>query len=214
MPERACVVNRDEPSLPVCGESCFAHAPQRENFLIAQQYWHLAGYAPEALSATTYSFKLPAHRLQRVAEITGVTFWNDSKATNFAAALAAVGAVDGPVYWIGGGKAKGGDLKTFAEQLSENIEGAFLIGETAETLADLLENKGILVQRVVTLYDAVCAAFEAAGNGSAVVFSPGFSSQDQFLHYAQRGEHFEAAVDRLTHNCKQDKTLNNYSKNN
>ncbi|HYD84007.1 MAG TPA: UDP-N-acetylmuramoyl-L-alanine--D-glutamate ligase, partial [Opitutus sp.] len=88
----------------------FAEYPQRENFVLAAAWWRVAGLPEEALITAAQNFQLGRHRLARIGEHEGVTFWNDSKATNFHAVEAALARFEKPVVLIAGGKAKGGDL--------------------------------------------------------------------------------------------------------
>lgn len=174
--------------------SVFQRFPQRENYLLARAFWQMEGYNEKDLVESAYDFCLPAHRLQKINEVEGVRFWNDSKATNFAATLAAIQSFDQPVYWIGGGLSKGGDIKGFATQLRGGVREAFLIGTTAPQLEDFLQECQMPTQQFSLLEDAVAAAFARAGRGTDVLFSPGFSSFDMFSNYAERGTQFEKAV--------------------
>ena len=125
----------------------------------------------------------------------GVSYWNDSKATTFSAVLAAVRQVRENVFWIGGGKSKGGSLFDFVEKLAPGIRGAFLIGETSAELAKLLHQRGIDAKVFASLPEAVFAAAKSACSEQGnVLFSPGFASFDMFAGYAERGNCFEELV--------------------
>jgi UDP-N-acetylmuramoylalanine--D-glutamate ligase len=134
------------------------------------------------------------HRLEKVAVINNVNFWNDSKATNFAATYAALKEFEKPVIWIGGGLSKGGDIKNFAREVADKVKSAFLIGGTAEEIASGFNEKDTPADRCETMQDAVFSAFEKAEPNDIVLLSPGFSSQDMFDNYDQRGTSFENAV--------------------
>jgi UDP-N-acetylmuramoylalanine--D-glutamate ligase len=172
----------------------FAEYPQRENFLLAAAWWRLAGLDPAALAAAARSFRLGRHRLGRVAEIDGVTYWNDSKATNFHAVEAALARCAGPVLLIAGGKSKGGDLAAFVRRIAPRVRRAFLIGETSAALAEACGHVGVPHAVCASLGEAVRAAAEAAGPGDQVLLSPGFASFDQFRGYEDRGDQFEQLV--------------------
>ena len=172
----------------------FADYPQRENFLLAAAWWRAQGWEMSALYAAADSFRLGRHRLARVAEIGGVTFWNDSKATNFHAVEAALARFSAPVLLVAGGKAKGGDLSGFVHRIAPRVRRAFLIGETRATLAGACVAAGLPHTLCATLADAVHAAAEVAGPGDHVLLSPAFSSFDMFRNYEDRGEQFERLV--------------------
>jgi len=153
-----------------------------------------------ALAEAANVFAPPAHRLTKVAEARGVAFWNDSKGTNFHAALGALDAVagglaaGGALHWIGGGQAKGGNIAGFAKKVAKRVSSAALIGETAPLLLPHFEQAGIPAKIFKKLPEAIRAAAAAAVPGDAVVFSPGFASFDMFKSYADRGFAFEQTV--------------------
>jgi UDP-N-acetylmuramoylalanine--D-glutamate ligase len=194
-----CAVHATEgkqPDARLAG-TVFATYPQYENFLLAAAWWRQAGLPEAALFASARSFKLGAHRLTRVGEKRGVTFWNDSKATNFHAVEAALAGFAQPVLWIGGGKAKGGDLGAFVQRIARRVKQAFLIGETKQILAGHCQAHGVPAQLCATLEEAVRAALVQARPGDQLVLSPGFASFDMFKGYDDRGRQFEALVANL-----------------
>ncbi len=171
--------------------------PQRENWALASAYWEMEGFDAEALPEAAGSFQLPPHRLARVRTLDGVEYWNDSKATNFHATLAGLRHFDRPVWWIGGGRSKGGDLAAFANTIAPSLKGAFLLGETAGDVACQLTEAGVSARVCQRMDEAVQGARAAAGPGDAVLLSPGFSSHDLFANYTERGLAFEGAVEAL-----------------
>ena len=175
----------------------FAGYPQRENFLLAAAWWQHAGLPESALYAAAQSFQLGAHRLARVGEKRGVTFWNDSKATNFHAVEAALATFAGPVLWIGGGKAKGGDLAAFVRRIARHIRHAFLIGETSSALTGHCRESRVPATACASLADAVGGAFAMASTGDHIVLSPGFASFDMFRGFDDRGQQFQRLVENL-----------------
>jgi UDP-N-acetylmuramoylalanine--D-glutamate ligase len=132
-----------------------------------------------------------------VETIEGVTFWNDSKATNFHAVEAALAGFDAPVVLIAGGRSKGGDPAGFLRRIAPRIEHAVLIGETGPVLAAACVELGVSHQACASLEDAVRQAAASAHSGGNVVLSPGFSSFDMFRNYEDRGDRFERAVAEL-----------------
>jgi UDP-N-acetylmuramoylalanine--D-glutamate ligase len=195
LPARCEVVVTDgQTPDPRLRDTIFAAYPQYENFLLAAAWWRHAGLAERDLFAAAGTFRLGAHRLARVGEQYGVTFWNDSKATNFHAVEAALAGFDRPVLWIGGGKAKGGDLGAFIARIARKVRAAFLIGETKQVLAAHCQHHGVPFTLCATLAEAVGAARALAVPGDHLVLSPGFASFDMFAGYDDRGRQFEALV--------------------
>jgi UDP-N-acetylmuramoylalanine--D-glutamate ligase len=197
IPSGACLASEGQPVDARLQGSVFASYPQYENFLLAAAWWRLEGLPEAVLFTAAHSFKLGQHRFSRVGEKRGVTFWNDSKATNFHAVEAALGNFSQPVLWIGGGKAKGGDLSGFVQRIARNVRHAFLIGETKQILATHCQTFRVPVSVCTTLEEAVRAAFVLAVPGDQLVLSPGFASFDMFRGYDDRGRQFEAIVESL-----------------
>jgi len=133
------------------------------------------------------------HRMVLVRELDGVTYYNDSKATNVASALASLGGLDRQFVLIAGGKAKGDDLTPLGELLARRAKGLVVIGEAAEQFAALGEGT-IPTERAPDLADAVRRARGLASPGQAVVLAPACASFDQFDSYAHRGRVFAEAV--------------------
>ncbi|MFA6962389.1 MAG: UDP-N-acetylmuramoyl-L-alanine--D-glutamate ligase [Opitutaceae bacterium] len=175
----------------------FAHYPQRENFIIAAAWWRSQGLRETALYAAAQSFSLGEHRLARVAMRGGVTWWNDSKATNFHAVEAAVAGFAAPVILIAGGKSKGGDVAAFVNRLVPMVKRAYFIGETRNVLATFAGSCGLPHTVCADLGEAVRRASEIAVSGDNILLSPGFSSFDQFKSYEDRGKQFVALVNNV-----------------
>lgn len=180
-----------QPGDPQLAGTVFADYPQRENFLLAAAWWRAAGLPAETLITAAKRFDLGRHRLALVVERDGVTYWNDSKATNFHAVEAALERFTTPVILIAGGKAKGGDLAGFIHRLAPRVAHLVLIGETSGELAFHCATFRVAHTRCATLAEAVRRAAELAESGDNVLLSPGFASFDMFRSYADRGEQFE-----------------------
>ncbi|MGJ8640932.1 MAG: UDP-N-acetylmuramoyl-L-alanine--D-glutamate ligase [Opitutaceae bacterium] len=172
--------------------SPFKQFPQSENFSLGAKLWSLLGLPADSLLETANSFELAPHRLKCETTRRGVSFWNDSKATNFHATLAALTALSEPIYWIGGGQTKGGDLRAFAQKVASFAKVAYVYGEAGAELAVELKNTDIPVFYVGEFQAAVMAAAKAADcePSANVLLSPGFSSFDQFSSYEERGKCF------------------------
>ncbi len=175
----------------------FGSYPQLENFILAATWWRQAGLPEADLFAAARSFRLGSHRLARVGERRGVSFWNDSKATNFHAVEAALATFAAPVLWIGGGKSKGGDLAGFVRRIAARIRRAFLIGETQPALAGFCLVHQVPATCCASLNEAVLSAYSQATPGDHVLLSPGFASFDMFRGYDDRGRQFESIVENL-----------------
>lgn len=197
LPLAAWIDTEDQPADPSLAGTVFADYPQRENFLLAAAWWRHARRPAADLIEAAKSFRLGRHRLSRVTEIDGVTFWNDSKATNFHAVEAALRGFDGSVHLILGGKSKGGDVAGFVGRIAPAVRQLLLIGETRDTLAAAAEARGVKHQTCETLVAALQHAAGSAKKGEHVLLSPGFASFDMFRSYEDRGEQFERMVHAL-----------------
>jgi UDP-N-acetylmuramoylalanine--D-glutamate ligase len=197
LPPANSLATEAQPADVRLGGSVFASYPQRENFILAAAWWRQAGLPVSVLYEAAQSFKIGQHRMSRVGEKRGVAFWNDSKATNFHAVEAALATFGGPVLWIGGGKAKGGDLGGFVARIARKVRHAFLIGETQAALLAHCREVKVPATACASLTEAIQAAMATASSGDQVVLSPGFASFDMFRGYDDRGRQFEALVENL-----------------
>jgi UDP-N-acetylmuramoylalanine--D-glutamate ligase len=155
------------------------------------------GLGREAVVEGLRSFKGVAHRLERVAELDGVVFINDSKATNVAAATVGLRAFEGGVHAILGGSEKDEAFAPLLEPVRERCAACYLIGDTAERLAVELApavDAGIELRRCATLDDAIRSAAAAASPGEVVLLSPACASFDAFEDYEARGARFREIV--------------------
>ena len=153
-----------------------------------------AGVDRAAVTAGLLTFAGVPHRLERVAEVGDVTYVNDSKATNVAAAAAALTAFDGGVHAILGGSLKGGDFSELAPIVAERCRACYLIGEAEERLAADLAATGVPLRRSGELTAAVLEAAAAAEPGETVLLAPACASFDAFRDYEERGERFAELV--------------------
>jgi UDP-N-acetylmuramoylalanine--D-glutamate ligase len=141
-----------------------------------------------------------AHRLELVAEIDGVSYVNDSKATNVAAAAAALRSFQGGVRAILGGSLKGGGFDGLAQPVSERCAACYLIGEAASALEGALapaRDAGVELRRCGGLAEAVRAAAGDARPGEVVLLSPACASFDAYRDFEERGEDFRSLVARI-----------------
>ena len=175
----------------------FERLPELKNYLMARALWIRMGFSESELIEAAHAFRKSPHRMELVRNHNGVSFWDDSKATNFHATLGGLSRFSEPVVWIGGGKGKGGNLDNFCERLASEISEAHLIGETALEMKKSLEQRGINSVTHHTLEAAVDRAFENSKPGANVLLSPGFASFDMFDGFKHRGEIFRKAVNAL-----------------
>lgn len=186
--EEIPVVRRDEISL--VGDH------NVENVLAACAASYLAGATPQAIAAGVKSFRGVEHRLEFVAEIAGVRYYNDSKATNVDAAVKALEAFPGPLLVILGGKDKGSPYTPLRELLTARARRAILIGAAAEKIAAELSG-AVSLDQAGTLDRAIEMAASEARPGDTVLLAPACSSFDQFENYEQRGRIFKQLVAAL-----------------
>jgi UDP-N-acetylmuramoylalanine--D-glutamate ligase len=135
------------------------------------------------------------HRMERVGEVGGVLYVNDSKATNATSAAPALAAYP-KVHWILGGRRKTDDLDACAPHY-DHVVAAYTIGESADFYRELLLRSGIYTIDTGTLEAAVRQAAAVARPGETVLLSPACASYDQFRDFEARGDAFKAAVAML-----------------
>jgi UDP-N-acetylmuramoylalanine--D-glutamate ligase len=170
----------------------------RENAAAATAAARAAGAGDEAIAVALRTFAGVPHRLELVAEIDGVRYVNDSKATNTAAARRALTAFSAPLHLILGGSLKGERFDEFAQDVARaNVSTAYLIGEAAEPLSVDLGYANVPFLLSVTLERAVEEAASVARPGEVVLLSPACASYDQFRDFEHRGEEFRRLVQNL-----------------
>jgi UDP-N-acetylmuramoylalanine--D-glutamate ligase len=171
-----------------------------ENAMAAAAAALAFGIDRDAVVAGLRSFGGVPHRLEPVAEIDGVRFVNDSKATNVTSAVVGIGSFDGSVHPILGGSEKGEPFAPLIEPLRERAVAAYLIGDTAERMAAELAplaEAGVPLRRATDLEDAVRTAAAAAKEGEVILLSPACASFDAFPNFEARGERFRQIVATL-----------------
>ncbi|MHB8141828.1 MAG: glutamate ligase domain-containing protein, partial [Vulcanimicrobiaceae bacterium] len=146
----------------------------------------------ESLRAAVATFRPPAHRLQPVAEIDGVLYVDDSKATNPDAVLAALRSYRRPIVLIAGGRAKGTAFNELGAAIDARTKAVVLLGEASDEIASTITRTPIV--RAATMPEAVSRARELANPGDVVLLSPACASFDLFASAEDRGEQFAAAV--------------------
>ena len=190
-------LRQDAEKISLPAGSPFRTFPQKENLAIAMAFAEEEGISDNDFEHALQGFRGAPHRLEQVTKVGQATFWNDSKATNFSAALAACRNLDCKPFWIGGGQSKGGNLEVFGKRLKNLVSRAYLIGETGPTLGKILSSIGLRALVFNDLAKAVGAAFDDVCEATDVLFSPGFASFDAYSNYASRGKSFVDIVLRL-----------------
>ncbi len=176
-----------------------------QNASVAVAICRQLGLTDAQISAGLATYGGLPHRMERVCEAKGVTYINDSKATNAASAAPALAAfppdpaINGGaprIHWIVGGLPKEDGLGACADHLG-NVAAAYTVGEAGPMFADLLEGQ-VKVERCELISEAVRRAEEVALPGEVVLLSPACASYDQFRDYEKRGHHFRQMVGVIT----------------
>lgn len=170
-----------------------------ENVLAALAAGLAAGCAPDSMRETIQKFRPVEHRLERVALIDGVTFYNDSKATSVDATLKALEAFaedDGKIVLILGGRGKHAPYTPLAKLVREKVRKLILIGEDADTIERELKDHAA-IERATDMPDAVRRARDAAQPKDVVLLAPACASFDMFRSFEHRGEVFKEEVMKL-----------------
>lgn len=143
------------------------------------------------------SFKGLPHRVERVAEIDGITYYDDSKGTNVGATVAALEGLGCKAVLIAGGEGKGQDFAPLNQAVAQHARAVVLIGRDAPMIETALIGSGVNVFRAKDMSDAVQQASRLAHSGDAVLLSPACASFDMFRNYEHRAEIFVQAVQAL-----------------
>jgi UDP-N-acetylmuramoylalanine--D-glutamate ligase len=186
----------DEPLLGTA-EISLPGEHNRQNAMAAAAACLSRGIGPGAVAKGLTTFAGVPHRLELIRVRAGVSYVNDSKATNVASTLVALRTYAGGVHLIAGGRGKQQNFRPLAELVARRCRAVYLIGEAAAELASALEPAGIEILTVGDLGSAVDAASRAAGKGETVLLSPACASFDQYEDFEARGERFRALVEAL-----------------
>lgn len=156
------------------------------------------GATPEALVRALSEFTGLPHRLERVAEVDGVVWYDDSKGTNPAATLGSLeGMADGSVHLVLGGRAKGAEFGELADAVATKVVRLYLIGEAGPEIGRTLATTRVPAEDCGTLERAVAAIASQARSGQVALLSPACSSFDQFRDFNHRGDVFKRLVEQM-----------------
>lgn len=191
MPSKYKVVRRlDDKTVPLPDDHFLTTFPQRENLALAYAFCESEAVDRQSFFTMIKDYQGFEHRLRKIAELERVSFWNDSKATNFAATLSACESMKGTIFWIGGGRSKGGDLRSFVESMVQKIGKAFLFGEVGSRVKEIFDEKGFPYEMCSSVEEAVGKAYASVVRPTSILFSPGFASFDTHSSYVDRGKDF------------------------
>jgi len=171
-------------------------AHNMENVLAGVSIGALAGCQPAQICEAVHNFKAVEHRLEFVAKISGVDYYNDSKATNVDATIKALESFPANIHLILGGKDKGSDYTVLNDLLRQRVKRVYTIGAAAAKIETQIEGAAEIVH-AETLENALRQASESAQAGDVVVLAPACASFDQFQSYEHRGRVFKEIVHSL-----------------
>ncbi|MBI2218631.1 MAG: UDP-N-acetylmuramoyl-L-alanine--D-glutamate ligase [Candidatus Rokubacteria bacterium] len=168
-----------------------------ENVLAAVACALWTGMATEDIRRGVGQFRGVPHRIERVRELHGVAYYNDSKGTNVASTVKALESFTEPLVLIAGGKGKGQDFRPLAEAARGRVVHAVVIGEDGPSIGRALAEAGITVRTCATFAEAVATARDVAAPGEVVLLSPACASFDMFENFEHRGDVFKRLVEQL-----------------
>ncbi|MGI8468396.1 MAG: UDP-N-acetylmuramoyl-L-alanine--D-glutamate ligase [Pyrinomonadaceae bacterium] len=201
----------------LCGRDLIARANGKEKILTTRDEMNLrgthnvqnvlaslaaglaCGASPDSMRASVRNFKAVEHRLEFVAEIDGVKFYNDSKATSVDATLKALEALSedaGKIILMLGGRGKNAPYAPLKKLIKENVRALVLIGEDADNIELQLKNSTEII-RAGLMADAIEKSFENAEKGDSVLLAPACASFDMFGSFEERGREFKSRVHSL-----------------
>jgi len=183
--EHATLIEMNQLALP--GKHNLANA------LAAATAAHLMGVPNKSIAATMSQFSGVPHRLEPIAEINGVTYINDSKATNLDAVQVALESFTQPIILLLGGLDKGGDFRSLLPHTHNNLKEVIAFGQAKELILTALRD-AVRSTSVMDLKEALELAQNCSQPGDVILLSPGCASFDQFKNFEERGDHFRSLV--------------------
>lgn len=154
----------------------------------------LLGVDAQKIAAAINTFSPPPHRLEKVAEIAGVTWVNDSKATNVDAVFYALQSMESPIVWIVGGQDKGNDYSQLLKLVKKNVKAIICMGVDNAKIIKVFGNMKKPIRQTSSAAEAVKEAAKIAKSGDTVLLSPACASFDLFENYEDRGDQFKHEV--------------------
>jgi UDP-N-acetylmuramoylalanine--D-glutamate ligase len=187
--------NHPQPLL-ACDQLKIAGIHNQANALAAAAIALAAGATREAVVTTLSSFPGLPHRMEWVKDVDGVAYYNDSKGTNVGAVIQSIASFPEGLVLIAGGRDKNSDFAPLVELVEKHVSNLILIGEAAETMAQLFAEHSNISQ-AGSMKEAVSLARQLAKPGETVLLSPACASFDMFKNFEERGEIFRKVVHEL-----------------
>ena len=164
-----------------------------ENVMASALVGHILGIPLPRIRESIVNFRGLEHRLEKIATLGGIEFYNDSKATNVDAAMKSIQSFDRKIILILGGRDKGGDFKKLRQPVADRVKKAILIGEAREKIKKTLEGY-VPLETVSYLKEAVRLGHSEAEAGEVVLLAPACTSFDMFQNFEERGKAFKREV--------------------
>ena len=175
----------------------------QENVMSSTLIGFLFGIPPLPMRESIKAFQSLEHRLEEVATLQNVVFYNDSKATNVGATIKSLESFDNKIILILGGRDKGGNFERLKKPVEEHVKKILLIGEAKEKIERALENDSrVPMEPVSSLKEAVELGFASASPGEIVLLAPACTSFDMFQNFEERGRVFKQEVFALIERIK------------
>ena len=169
-----------------------------QNLMLVTAAAREIGLDNSSIAASINSFKSIPHRLEYLGKVNNLSFYNDSKATNFDSSLTALKSIPDPIVLLAGGIQKKGDHEPWMKQIKQSTNGVVLFGQNANKLKEALLMSSYTGEIIVkqNLEEATIASIEIAKktNSKSVLLSPACASFDQYVNYEERGYHFKKLV--------------------
>ena len=166
------------------------------NILAAATAAKILGVPNSKISKTISSFKGVEHRIEKVININGVTYYNDSKATNVEAVKVAINSFEKNIFLILGGQDKGGEFSILLPHIKNKVKRVIAYGDAANIIKTALGD-AVKLKIVFSLKDAVKTCHNHAQPGDVILLSPGCASFDQFKNFEERGKFFKTVVNEM-----------------
>jgi UDP-N-acetylmuramoylalanine--D-glutamate ligase len=168
----------------------------KENLMAASIAAWNVGCSRAGIQKTIEGFKGVTHRLEFVRKKDGVTFYNDSKATNVSSVIRSINSFNGPIILIAGGRDKDQDFAPLVEHVRKRVKNLILAGEAKEKINRVIGDYSETFL-VGTLEEGILIAYQKSRSGDVILLSPGCASYDMFKSYEERGDYFKRLVAQL-----------------
>lgn len=168
-----------------------------KNAMAASTAAHLLKIRKESIRHSLSVFEGVPHRLEKVKKVDGVTYINDSKATNVNSTFYALESVQTQIVWIVGGQDKGNDYHELLPMVNQKVKAIICLGIDNAKIIDTFQNTVELMAETHSMQEAVKMAYQLSESGDTVLLSPACASFDLFRNYEDRGDQFKEAVKKL-----------------